>query len=89
MLHLSGLRATVVRDGTQQVGVTLRATPEARAALGSLEDLPVPAAGGVPVPLGQIARVTWDFEDAVLARRNREPVVTARDTPIGSWSRIA
>lgn len=78
VLHLSGLRATVVRDGTQQVGVTLRATPEARAALGSLEDLPVPTAGGVPVALGQIARVTWDFEDAVLARRNREPVVTAR-----------
>ena len=78
VLHLSGLRATAVRDGTQQVGVTLRATPEARAALGSIEDLPVPAAGGVPVPLGQIARVAWDFEDAVLARRNREPVVTAR-----------
>lgn len=78
VLHLSGLRATTVRDGTQRVAVTLRATPEARAALGALEDLPVPAADGVPVPLGQLARVSWDFEDAVLTRRNREAVITAR-----------
>lgn len=74
---LSGVDATSVREGTREVAVRLRATPEERAGLDRLGDLTLATPAGA-VPLSQVARLVPVMEEPILWRRNREPFITVQ-----------
>jgi multidrug efflux pump subunit AcrB len=52
--------------------------PDERLELGRLPALTITTRNGVPVPLSQIARLHYEFEEPILWRRNRDLVLTAR-----------
>ena len=67
-----------MRQGIEQINVVARAIPQERLALDRLPDLTVATRNGVAVPLSQIARIHYDYEEPILWRRNRDLVLTAR-----------
>lgn len=72
----TGAEITALREGDGAVPVLLRARAEERA-MERLADLPIhPAAGGAPVPLGEVARLARVPEPASMAKRNGVPTVT-------------
>ena len=75
---LSGLTITQYREGIEHIDVVARAVPDERLALGRLPALTITTRNGVPVPLSQIARLHYEFEEPILWRRNRDLVLTAR-----------
>ena len=75
---ISGFTVTQVRDGIEKVDVVARAVKSERADLGRIGDLTVLSRDGVPVPLSQIAKITYGHEEPILWRRNRDMSITAR-----------
>jgi multidrug efflux pump len=75
---LAGSKIAEYREGIDLIPVVARAIPSERLNLDSFADLTVPARGGVRVPISQIARIHYDFEDPILWRRNRDYVLTVR-----------
>ncbi|MEO8134042.1 MAG: efflux RND transporter permease subunit, partial [Betaproteobacteria bacterium] len=75
---LNGLAATNYREQDKLIEVMLRGDQQERAKLELLENLSVPTRSGKPVPLAQIARFTYGFEEGVIWRRNRLPTITVR-----------
>ncbi len=75
---LSGYTVTQYREGTEQIDVVARAVPEERLDLEQLPSLTIASRNGVPVPLSQIARLSYEYEEPILWRRDRDLVLTAR-----------
>jgi multidrug efflux pump subunit AcrB len=75
---LSGYTVTEYKEGIELVPVVARAIPEERLGLGSFEDLTIPTRSGAAVPVSQVARVHYEFEEPILWRRNRDVVLTVR-----------
>jgi multidrug efflux pump len=75
---LSGLTVTQYREGIEHIDVVARAVPSERLELGRLPALTVATRNGVAVPLSQIARLNYEYEEPILWRRNRDMVLTAR-----------
>ena len=75
---LSGLTITQYREGIEHIDVVARAVSDERLELGRLPALTITTRNGVPVPLSQIARLHYEFEEPILWRRNRDLVLTAR-----------
>jgi multidrug efflux pump len=75
---LSGFTVTQHREGIEQVAVVARAVAEERLDLDRLPALTIATRNGVPVPLSQIARLSYVYEEPILWRRNRDLVLTAR-----------
>jgi multidrug efflux pump subunit AcrB len=75
---LSGYTVSEYKEGIELVPVVARAVPEERLGLGSFEDLTIPTRSGAAVPISQVARVHYEFEDPILWRRNRDVVLTVR-----------
>jgi multidrug efflux pump len=75
---LSGYTVTEHKEGIELVPVVARAVPEERLGLGSFEDLTIPTRSGAAVPISQVARVHYEFEEPILWRRNRDVVLTVR-----------
>lgn len=75
---LSGVTVTTVRDGTEKVDVVARAVASERLDLGRIGDLTLLSRNGVPVPLGQVARIEYGHEEPILWRRNRDMAITVR-----------
>jgi multidrug efflux pump len=75
---LSGFTITQYREGIEQIDVVARALPAERLDLDRLPGLTVATRNGVAVPLAQIARLHYEFEEPILWRRNRDLVLTAR-----------
>ncbi|MBS0242176.1 MAG: efflux RND transporter permease subunit [Proteobacteria bacterium] len=75
---LSGTVVTEYREGTELIKVVVRAPAEERLDLGHLADLTVLTRAGQPVPLAQIAHITYGFEEPILWRRNRDLILTVR-----------
>ncbi len=75
---LSGFTVTQYRDGTEQTPVVARAVAEERLDLERLPSFTIASRSGVPVPLSQIARIEYDYEEPILWRRDRDLVLTAR-----------
>jgi multidrug efflux pump subunit AcrB len=75
---LTGLTVTQYREGIENIDVVARAIPAERLELGRLPALTVATRNGVAVPLSQIARVHYEFEEPILWRRNRDLMLTAR-----------
>ncbi|GAB3369943.1 efflux RND transporter permease subunit [Lysobacter rhizosphaerae] len=74
---LSGLHVSTYREGNELVEMLMRGPAEERARLDLLGSLAVPTANG-PVPLSQIAKLEYVFEDGVIWHRDRLPTVTVR-----------
>jgi multidrug efflux pump len=75
---LSGFTVTQHREGIEHIDVVARAVPEERLELGRLGELTIATQNGVAVPLSQIARLDYDYEEPILWRRNRDIVLTVR-----------
>jgi multidrug efflux pump subunit AcrB len=75
---LSGYPITTVRDGVNKVDVVARAVASERLDLAKLSDLTIVSTGGRPIPLAQVATVTYTHEEPILWRRNRDMSITVR-----------
>jgi multidrug efflux pump len=75
---LSGQPVTAYREADKQIDVVARGAREEREYLSLLRDLAVPTGRGKPVPLAQVAELTYGFEQGVFWRRDRLPLVTVR-----------
>ncbi|SHO65585.1 Multidrug efflux pump subunit AcrB [Pseudoxanthobacter soli DSM 19599] len=75
---LSGTTVTQVRDGIELVDVVARAVPEERLDLRKLRDLTITTRDGIAVPLSQVAKADFGFEEPILWRQNRDMVITVR-----------
>jgi multidrug efflux pump len=75
---LSGYVVTQYREGIEHIDVVARAVPSERLELDRLPSLTIVTRNGVAVPLSQIARLNYEFEEPILWRRNRDIVLTVR-----------
>jgi multidrug efflux pump len=75
---LSGYVVTQYREGIEHIDVVARAVPAERLELDRLPSLTIVTRNGVAVPLSQIARLNYEFEEPILWRRNRDIVLTVR-----------
>ncbi|WP_428563673.1 MAG: efflux RND transporter permease subunit [Solidesulfovibrio sp. DCME] len=75
---LSGITITQVRDGIELVNVVARAVPEERLRPEALADLTISARNGKIVPLSQVARLEYVYEEPVLWRQSRDLTITVR-----------
>jgi multidrug efflux pump len=75
---LSGYNVTQYREGIEHIDVVARAVPSERLELNHLPALTIATRNGVAVPLSQIARLHYEYEEPILWRRNRDMVLTAR-----------
>ena len=75
---LSGQAVAVYREGDELIEVLVRGPVGERTGLAGLGDLVVHGADGRPVPLSQVARLEYAFEDGIIWHRDRLPTVTVR-----------
>jgi multidrug efflux pump len=75
---LTGYTVTQYREGIEHIDVVARAVPAERLELGRLPTLTIATRNGIAVPLSQIARLNYEYEEPILWRRNRDMVLTAR-----------
>ena len=75
---INGATVTYLRERDKLIEVLLRGAPAERAQLGQLQNLAVPTRSGKAVPLTQIARINYDFEEGIVWRRDRLPTITIR-----------
>jgi multidrug efflux pump len=75
---LTGYTVTQYREGIEHIDVVARAVPAERLELNHLPTLTIATRNGVAVPLSQIARLNYEYEEPILWRRNRDMVLTAR-----------
>jgi multidrug efflux pump len=75
---LSGFTVTQYREGIEHIDVVARAATSERLELNRLPALTITSRNGVAVPLSQIARLNYEYEEPILWRRNRDMVLTVR-----------
>jgi multidrug efflux pump len=75
---LTGYTVTQYREGIEHIDVVARAVAAERLELDRLPSLTIATRNGIAVPLSQIARLNYEFEEPILWRRNRDIVLTAR-----------
>jgi multidrug efflux pump len=75
---LTGFTVTQYREGIERIDVVARAVAAERLDLDRLPTLTVATSNGIAVPLSQIARLHYEYEEPILWRRNRDIVLTAR-----------
>jgi multidrug efflux pump subunit AcrB len=79
---VSGYTITQYREGIERIGVVARAISSERLDLDRLPDLTIATRNGVSVPLSQVAKLSYEFEEPILWRRNRDLVLTVRSDVI-------
>ncbi|RTL72767.1 MAG: efflux RND transporter permease subunit [Hyphomicrobiales bacterium] len=79
---VSGFTVTEYREGVELIEVVARATRAERLNLDQIEDIAIPTRSGQSVPLSQIAKISYGFEEPILWRRNRDMVLTVRSDTI-------
>ncbi len=75
---VSGQAVTTWREKDKQVDVVVRGDAAERRYMSLLKDLAVPVGRGRTVPLAQVARLTYGFEQGIYWRRDRLPMITVR-----------
>jgi len=75
---VTGYTVTQYREGIEHIDVVARAVAAERLELDRLAGLTITTRNGVAVPLSQIARLNYEYEEPILWRRNRDIVLTAR-----------
>ena len=77
-LLLSGVPITQVRENIRNVPVVARSAGENRLDPSRLSDFSLMSRSGRPVPLDQIGHSEIGFEEPIMKRRDRTPVITIR-----------
>ncbi|MCO6186012.1 efflux RND transporter permease subunit [Rhizobium sp. L1K21] len=72
---VGGMTVTQLRDATYLINVEVRAQQAERMSIDTLENLQLPNASGVSIPLSSIARFEYTDELPVIWRRNRLPTI--------------
>jgi multidrug efflux pump len=75
---LTGFSITQYREKDELIEVLARAEKQERLDPGKLSEINVPTQSGKWIPLGQIAKIDYGFEEGIIWRRNRQPTVTVR-----------
>jgi multidrug efflux pump len=75
---ISGVTLSTFREDNKLIQIQVRGPASEREQLQLLSSTAIPTATGANVPLGQIARLEFGFEDGILWRRNRIPTLTVR-----------
>jgi multidrug efflux pump len=75
---ISGQAVTAWREKDKQIDVVVRGDAAERRLVSLLKDLAVPVGRGRTVPLAQVARIEYGFEQGIFWRRDRLPVITVR-----------
>lgn len=75
---LTGFSITQYRESDELIEVLARAEAPERVDPGKLGEINVPTTSGKWIPLSQIARIEYGFEEGIIWRRNRQPTVTVR-----------
>jgi multidrug efflux pump len=79
---LAGTPVSQYREGRELIDVVARAVPEERLNLDVLPDLTLITATGQSIPVSQVAILSYEQEEPILWRRNRETVLTVRSDVI-------
>ena len=72
------LYITEFREGNERIDLVARGTENERSQLSRLQNLMVVGTAGEPVPLSQLATITYAFEEGVIWTRDRVPSITVR-----------
>ena len=72
------LYITEFREGNERIDLVARGTKDERVKLSRLQNLMITTPSGKGVPLSQIAKITSEFEEGVIWRRNRVPSIIVR-----------
>ncbi|WP_397569230.1 efflux RND transporter permease subunit [Schlesneria sp. T3-172] len=75
---LTGTPVSQYREGRELIDVVARAVPEERLQLDVLPDLTLITSGGQAIPVSQVATLSYEQEEPILWRRNRDTVLTVR-----------
>jgi len=75
---ISGAVINQYREKRELIEIRLRGNRNERVNVESLSSLAVPTANGGSVPLAQIAKIEYKFEDGLIWHRNRLPTITVR-----------
>src|SRR5205807_4437667 len=75
---LSGVPVSQYREGIELIDVVARAVPEERLKLDTRPNLTVITPAGNAVPLSQLATASYEQEEPIRWRRDRETVLTVR-----------
>ncbi|MCU4420531.1 efflux RND transporter permease subunit [Acinetobacter lwoffii] len=66
------------REKRELIEIRLRGAQAERVEVASLASLAVPTATGTSVPLAQLAKIEYSFEEGLIWHRNRLPTITVR-----------
>lgn len=75
---MSELYITEFREGNERIDLVARGDEVERTKLSHLPNLMINTQAGTSVPLSQIAKITSEFEEGVIWRRNRVPSIIVR-----------
>ncbi|MFX8662127.1 efflux RND transporter permease subunit [Acinetobacter baumannii] len=75
---ITGSAIEQYREKRDLIEIRLRGDKAERVEVASLASLAVPTANGTTVPLAQIAKIEYKFEDGLIWHRNRLPTITVR-----------
>ena len=75
---MNGATLSQLRENEDLVDIVARAVPSERLDLDTLKDINLYTRHGTVVPLSQVARVSYELEEPVLWRRNRDMAITVR-----------
>jgi multidrug efflux pump subunit AcrB len=75
---MNGATLSQLREREDLVDIVARAVPSERLDLDTLKDVNLFTRRGTVVPLSQVARVSYELEEPVLWRRNRDMAITVR-----------
>jgi multidrug efflux pump subunit AcrB len=75
---MNGATLSHLREREDLIDIVARAVPSERQDLDTLKDINLYTRQGTVVPLSQVARVSYELEEPVLWRRNRDMAITVR-----------
>lgn len=75
---ITGSAIEQFREKRELIEIRLRGDQAERVEVASLASLAVPTNNGTTVPLAQIAKIEYKFEDGLIWHRNRLPTITVR-----------
>ncbi len=77
-MSLSGYTTSKYRERDKLIPIDLRAPGSERVNPDQIEQLSIPTPGGEAIPLGQLGRVRYALEYAVIWERDRQPSITVQ-----------
>lgn len=75
---ITGNVLNTYREKRELIEIRLRGDAKERIDVGALSSLAVPTTQGTTVPLSQIAKIEYRFEEGLIWHRNRLPTITVR-----------